>query len=123
MIPNPFLPPKGRRQSVRESLENIELSVEYAPGRDQNAASRVFIAQYSGKCPCGEMIRPGDRAHFTGQDVLAHEGCDGTETPSLGTTEKIMGMGPKEVAKARSNLCPECYCIRLRSGLCGTCDA
>lgn len=118
----PFsVPPKTAKQSIREKLECVELSTDYAPGRHTAGGSGVFMVRYSARCPCGELIRPGDRARFINEDMLVHEGCDGTEVPLLETAEQIMGMGAKEIAQVRANLCKTCFLVKLPSGICGTC--
>lgn len=111
-----------RRNDARGAKVDWGVEVSYAPGEDLTGRpSKPFPAKYSGTCPCGEKYRAGDRIHYVATDVLAHEGCDGTETPAPEPTTEVMKMGPADIAAARANLCPTCFCVKLPSGICGTC--
>jgi hypothetical protein len=101
----------------------IAVNDAVAPESSWRVGSRVFPARLKGRCPCGESFEPGDRVHYITRNVLAHEGCDGTETPPLPQAEQVMAMGPAQVRAARARMCPRCFQERLPSGACGNCDA
>lgn len=120
----PFNSDNVPRPDARGARVNWGIAVSYAPGEEDGTPrlSRAFPAVYKGTCPCGEGFAAGDRVHYVAKDVLAHEGCDGSETPAPEPTTEVMKMGPREVAQARARICPRCFIVRLPSGLCGTCD-
>lgn len=124
-LPNPSQAPLPRRPSgkliPKRQKFDWGIAVNDAVADNFHGGSRVFPARFAGTCPCGDKYESGDRIHFTPGGRLAHEGCDGTETPAVNAAEEAMGMGAKEVAAARSRMCPECFQIRTPAGRCG-CD-
>lgn len=112
-----------RARTPRRWYES-SIAVNDAVALADRGPSGTFVAKYGGRCgACGESYGPGDRLRYASSDVVVHEGCEDADVVAGRETEEIQGMGPRQIAKIRANLCGSCFLELLPSGGCGTCDA
>jgi hypothetical protein len=123
------LPKSGHRppRPVRsgEKKFNWAVAINDAVGEEATSyPSRPFHARFSGRCAgCGEPYVAGERVAYVAARSLAHEGCEEVQVPvTEASTEEVMGMGPKQIAAVRKNICPTHFVEKSRAGICGECE-